>query len=452
MPMARIANSNSIAVLIVGDLIAYLFSLVAALTIRYGEVPGRALMLSHMPSFAILFAIFLIVNFSAGLYDKQPALIRARMQTVLLKVQVINAIIGITFFYFAPVAIAPKANLFIYFVISTAALYLWRIVMFPVVSVSKKQTAILVGAGKDIQDLQGEINGDMRYGLSFKEHIHTLSSVSETVDAIAEAVRRTGASLVVADLHDHILEAAIPFFYSLIFSGVQVIDADKLYESIFGRIPLSLIKERWLVENSSSALGSRRVYDGMKRTIDIVVAGCAGIISLIVYPFVYIAMKLDDNGALFSYQDRVGQNNKIIRIIKFRTMTVADDKGEWGKQENKVTRLGVFLRKSRIDELPQLWNVIKGDISLIGPRPEFPAPVATYAAQIPYYDIRHIVKPGLSGWAQIYHERHPHHGIDTEETSNKLSYDLYYIKNRSFTLDLKIILQTLRVLLSFVGR
>lgn len=190
----------------------------------------------------------------------------------------------------------------------------------------------------------------------------------------------------------------------------------------------------------------------VKRTMDIVVSLVFGIPSLVVYPFVALAIKLDDGGALFSSQTRVGQNNKPIKIFKFRTMTVANDKGEWGKQQNKVTRVGYFLRKSRIDELPQIWNVLVGDISLIGPRPEFPVPVQMYSEQIPYYSVRHILKPGLSGWAQIYHERHPHHGLDAEETKNKLSYDLYYIKNRSVLLDVKIALQTLKILIMFAGR
>jgi lipopolysaccharide/colanic/teichoic acid biosynthesis glycosyltransferase len=134
-------------------------------------------------------------------------------------------------------------------------------------------------------------------------------------------------------------------------------------------------------------------------------------------------------------------------------MSIANDDGKWGNgQKNVITRIGKFLRKSRIDELPQLWNVVRGDISLVGPRPEFPEPVALYTKEIPYYNLRHIVKPGLSGWAQIYHQKHPHHGIDTEETGNKLSYDLYYIKNRSFLLDLKIALRTMKVLLSFAGK
>jgi lipopolysaccharide/colanic/teichoic acid biosynthesis glycosyltransferase len=132
-------------------------------------------------------------------------------------------------------------------------------------------------------------------------------------------------------------------------------------------------------------------------------------------------------------------------------MTIANDHGKWGTVDNKVTKVGSFLRKTRIDELPQLWNVVRGDISLIGPRPEFPDPVLHYAEQIPYYNIRHAIKPGLSGWAQIYGE-HPHHGIGVEETRNKLSYDLYYIKHRSFFLDLKIAFRTIKVLITFVGR
>ena len=130
-----------------------------------------------------------------------------------------------------------------------------------------------------------------------------------------------------------------------------------------------------------------------------------------------------------------------------------DDKGIYDvdKPNNVVTKVGGLLRRLRIDELPQLWNVLKGDISLIGPRPELPALVKRYAEEIPYYNVRHLIKPGLSGWAQIYGE-HGHGKLAVDETRNKLSYDLYYIKNRSFMLDLKIALQTIKTLLSIAGR
>jgi lipopolysaccharide/colanic/teichoic acid biosynthesis glycosyltransferase len=122
------------------------------------------------------------------------------------------------------------------------------------------------------------------------------------------------------------------------------------------------------------------------------------------------------------------------------------------KKGNVVTKIGSFLRKSRIDELPQLWNVFRGDLSLIGPRPELPEIAKVYEKEIPYYNVRHLIHPGLSGWAQIYHENHPHHNADINETKNKLSYDLYYIKNRSLILDVKIAMRTIMTFLSRSGK
>ena len=186
--------------------------------------------------------------------------------------------------------------------------------------------------------------------------------------------------------------------------------------------------------------------------MDMAFASVLVLISLLFYPFVWLAIKLDDGGTLWSVQERIGQNSHLIKLLKFRTMEIANDGGQWNKDnQNKVTRVGNFLRKTRIDELPQLWNVLKGDISLIGPRPEFPKPVKLYEKQVPYYGVRHLIKPGLSGWAQIHHDEHPHHTIDMLETKNKLSYDLYYIKNRSMMLDLKIALRTIKTLLSRSG-
>ena len=257
--------------------------------------------------------------------------------------------------------------------------------------------------------------------------------------------------MIIIDTRNPLLKELIPFLYPIAIKGVLFFDILKIYESIFDRIPVSMVGQTWFIEHMSS-MAPKLVYDSVKRLIDIVVSLILGIISLIFYPLVIVLMKIEDEKAsIFSYQNRVGQYNKIIKIVKFRTMTVANDDGKWGKGENKVTRIGHYLRISRIDELPQLWNVLKGGISLIGPRPEFPEPVEQYSKQIPNYIIRHSVKPGLSGWAQIYGE-HPHHGVDIEKTSNKLSYDLYYIKHRSFWIDLKIALRTIKVLVTFMGR
>lgn len=450
----KIANSKATVLLILGDIIVYLFSLILTLAIRYDVIPSRALFMMHIPSFLILFAIFLLINFSSGLYNKQSSFVRNHIQSLLLKAQLVNVFFGIAFFYLVPAAITPKANLAIYFVVSTVFLWLWRVVMFPVFNFVKSQPAIMVGTGLDMQDIYDEVNGGTSYGISFKEKISPQTSVDAMVTAISDAVKRNHASVIVVDLHNPIAESAMPFLYSLIFSGVQIIDAGRLYESIFDRIPLSMIKERWLVLNTSSSVGNRRGYDLLKRVMDIVVAGIVGIVSLLLYPFVYLAIKIDDGGQIFISQERIGKNGKPIRITKFRSMT-ADDGGAYssngGRTQLKVTRVGKIIRYTRIDELPQLWSVMKGGQSLIGPRPELPALVAVYQKEIPYYNTRHLIKPGLSGWAQIYHHAHPHHAVAVDDTRDKLSYDLYYVKNRSITLDIKIALQTLRSILSRQG-
>ncbi|MCR4311151.1 MAG: sugar transferase, partial [Candidatus Taylorbacteria bacterium] len=155
---------------------------------------------------------------------------------------------------------------------------------------------------------------------------------------------------------------------------------------------------------------------------------------------------------IYIFQERVGLQGKKIRTIKFRTMDWDDAGNPQSQKDNHTTRVGSFLRKTRLDELPQFWNVLTGDISLIGPRPELPALVEVYTREVPYYNTRNLIKPGLSGWAQLYHDRHPHHHADVEQTKVKLSYDLYYIKNRSFFLDVKIAVKTIKTLLSRSGR
>jgi exopolysaccharide biosynthesis polyprenyl glycosylphosphotransferase len=480
--MIHTKNASYTALLVAGDLVAYFFSLVIALTVRYGAMPGRALIYVHLSSFSILFIFFLFINFSAGLYNKRSLLSPSRIPWLLARSQAIAVLISVAFFYFAPVSITPRANLFLYAVVSTIALCLWRLVIFPVISTARSQKAILVAVNNgEIRELYEEINNRSRYGMSFIKKLEPGQSTEAIVASMKNLVQTTGASILVIDLHDKIIESAMPFLYSLIFSGVQVIDAAKLYEGIFDRVPLSMVGERWLVENTGTSAVGRSVYDVVKRVMDIVGAIVLGLISLIFYPFVYLAIKLDDKGPLFIEQNRIGKNGKPVKTLKFRSMAAIDgsshdDGGSYvkndvvggtnknknstlvaqnsapaGKTKLKVTRVGKFIRLTRIDELPQLWNVLRGDISFVGPRPELPALVAIYEKEIPYYNARHLIQPGLTGWAQIYHANHPHHAVAVNDTRDKLSYDLYYLKHRSFSLDMKIALQTFRALLSRRG-
>ena len=317
---------------------------------------------------------------------------------------------------------------------------MWRVKIFPVLTPKKKQNAIVIGSGKETDELYHEVNNNDLYSFYFTNLIETENFNRGLIDVI----RNQSVSLVVADIHDPEIAKMIPNLYNLIFSDVRFVEKHKIYESIFDRIPISMMNHNWFLENIS--LKKHLTYDSFKRLLDIVVSFVLGVISLIFYPFVYLAIKTDDEGSLFYVDERIGRNNRKFKLIKFRSMREKDG----GAQS--ISRVGNFLRKTRIDELPQLWNVLIGDLSLIGPRPERTDLSKVYDSELAFYNIRHIIKPGLSGWAQLKQENHPHHVANSVATKEKLSYDLYYIKNRSILLDLKIALQTINILLSRKGR
>ncbi len=438
--------------LFLGDIAVLLFSLVLTLIIRYGRFPSATLLELHIIPFSILFLAFILVYFIAGLYEKHTMVFRKKLPMVLLNVQLINTIVGISFFYFIPYfSITPKIFLFLFLVLSLVFMYIWRILIVFKFYSNKKQKAILIADCVEAVELKEEINNNTRYDLFFVDLVKPTQDYLKVISQINEIISKEKIGMIVIDTHHPLLKEVIPALYPVAMRGVLFFDIGKIYETTFDRIPVSMVGQTWFIEHMSS-MAPKLVYDSIKRLIDITSAVIFGLISLIFYPFVILAMKIEDpSNVIFGYQPRIGQYNKIINIIKFRTMKYANDNGDVKAMGNKVTKVGYFLRISRIDELPQLWNVLKGDISLIGPRPEMPKYVEEYSKEIPNYTIRHSVKPGLSGWAQIYGE-HPHHGVDVAMTSNKLSYDLYYIKHRSFLVDLKIALRTVKVLITFVGR
>ncbi len=188
-----------------------------------------------------------------------------------------------------------------------------------------------------------------------------------------------------------------------------------------------------------------------KRSIDLAGALIGIVLSS---PFILLgalALSLTTSGPVFIWHERVGRRGKTFRIVKLRSMLFNDHGDSELQKKNRVTSVGKWLRKSRIDELPQLWNVLRGELSFIGPRPELPSIARIYERDIPYYDVRHLITPGLSGWAQIYHHDPPRGAADIERTARKLSYDIYYLKHRSLSVDLAIALKTLRALFAFSG-
>jgi len=331
---------------------------------------------------------------------------------------------------------------------------LWRLVLTRYVGVRHQTGALVLGEGKEIEQLTQELRINERYGLDVRHQFapHNVDVSEKFQEQILNFITQEKITVIIVDTRDPHIVSITPILYNLLFLSqkLTILDASQLYEDIFRRIPISMLEETWFIAHVTRQ--PLFVYNLYHRTFDIVVSLFLGMFTLVLLPFVALAIKLDDGGPIFSFQRRVGKDNQPLDLVKFRTMTIANDKGDWAKGSNTVTRVGAILRTTRIDELPQLWNVLQGGYSLIGPRPEFSEAVHKYANEIPYYNARHLVTPGLSGWAQLNHHEHPHHGVDIEQTRNKLSYDLYYLKNRSFWLDFETGLKTIKTLLSAVGK
>lgn len=447
----RIIDRKEPVLLFLGDILIFTLALWLSLAIRNLEFPTSNEFYNHLTPFSVIFLTWLFSFFVAGLYEKHTVMLKSKLPSVILKTQIFNSLIAALFFYLIPYfGIAPKTILFVYLFVSFVLILLWRIYGESLFGFKEKEKAILIGSGEEMRDLKIEVNNNSRYGMEFISSID-LDKI-ESLDFQSEILNRIyteNVSVVVIDLFDKKVEPILPHLYNLIFSKIKFMDMHKIYEDIFDRIPLSLLKYNWFLENISFA---RKIgYDSFKRGMDIILSFILGVITIVIYPFIILLIKIDDGGPIFISQERVGQNNKIIKILKFRSMSVNDDGLSEKEKDQKITRVGGFLRKTRIDELPQLWSIFKGDMSLVGPRPEMPSLVNLYEKDIPYYNIRHLIKPGLSGWAQIYHRTPPKFNAGYDETKTKLSYDLFYIKNHSFLLDIKIILKTLKALLSRSG-
>lgn len=439
--------------LLAGDLLVFTFSLWVALIVRNLEFPGSELLRLHVFPFGILFVAWALMFFLAGLYGRHTRLFRSRLLSTIFYAQLANIALAALFFFFVPLfAIAPKTVLLVYLLVSSPLIILWRVAIFPRLRRSRRLKGVLLASGSDAKKLADEIASDVRYPFSFEYVVDTSETPPhEVIQHACRVAEEDDIEFLVVDVSDAALQAALPILYDAAFHKRRfvMVNLMDIYEELFERVPLSLVRYEWVLANSNASYA----YDAVKRLMDILAALIFGTLSLALYPFVMLAIKLDDGGDVFITQERVGKFQKPIRITKFRSMT-GNDSGNYGakgKTELSVTRVGAILRQLRLDELPQLWSVLKGDLSIVGPRPEFPALAEHYNARIPYYNARYLVTPGLTGWAQVLHDRHPHHGTDVTETKEKLSYDLYYFLHRSLLLDLYIIFQTVRIVITARG-
>lgn len=445
----KILNKREPLILFAGDLIAFSVALWVALVLRYGSLPSSELLSLHWEPFSMLFLLWTFVFFIAGLYEKHTLVFKGKLPNLILNTQITNSLLAVVFFYLIPsFGITPKTILVVYLVISFLLIILWRMILVPRFGVRNSENAILLGTGKEMHDLKEEINGNERYNLKFVSSVdlNQLEGIAFQEDVIEKVYSEEVTSIII-DLRHEKASTILPSLYNLIFSNVRFLDMHKVYEEVFDRIPLSLVGYNWFLENISSS--PHTMYDALKRTMDISISFVLGVISLILYPFIMLAIKLEDGGPIFIVQDRIGEGNHIITLWKFRSMR-GSDAGKWVSDgDNRVTKIGRILRNTRLDELPQLWNIVRGDISLIGPRPDIVSLGNKLAHELPYYTVRNLIKPGLSGWAQIKQDIAPQ---SLEETRERLAYDLYYLKNRSFVLDLAIALKTVKTLLSRTGK
>lgn len=228
--------------------------------------------------------------------------------------------------------------------------------------------------------------------------------------------------------------------------GFMVVDIRSFYEHVAKRLPLSQINDEWLLQTEGFSLNTRGSLRRVKRTLDVILSLSLLVLSLPVMLVSALIIRLESKGPIIYKQDRLGLYEKEFTVYKFRSMRADAEKdgATWAsKNDSRITPFGRIIRKTRIDELPQLWNVLKGDMSFIGPRPERMAFVKDLKKSIPYYGLRHTVKPGLTGWAQVSYP----YGASVDDARHKLEYDLYYIKNMSILLDIHIIFKTIGVVL-----
>jgi sugar transferase (PEP-CTERM system associated) len=286
-------------------------------------------------------------------------------------------------------------------------------------------------SGVEIASWTGKLDGEI-----------TRESVAAHLMKVVETQRVHRVIVAVTDRR-----GTIPMeeLLDLRMKGVKVEEATSWLEKISGKIEVENLNPSWLVFSEGFRRSPMFVF--VRRVLSIFISLIGLLLTLPLLPFIMLAVRLDSKGPVFYTQTRVGKGGKLFKVVKFRTMRQDAESGtgaQWAANNDpRVTRVGKFLRTSRLDEIPQLWCVLKGDMAFVGPRPERPEFIEELSKKIPYYGVRHMVRPGVTGWAQVKYK----YGSTIEDAREKLQYDLFYIKNASIGLDLLIMFQTVKIVL-----
>ena len=440
--------------LLFGDVFVLYLSLYITLLLRYLEKPSLNTWLSHFYPFSLAFLAWLLIFYISDLYNIHIAVNNSRFFNLTIRSVIFASLLSSLFFYITPsINIAPKRNLLIYLIIFTIIFLLWRRTYnYLLFSYFPKENLVVIGFNEKVKELAKifEQKPHLGYKISLivasidEKDINSIPVTSD-VSQLPDIIKNQKISNVILVSDPNQSEDLRSKLFPLLHQNINFITLPTLYENITGKVPIDVITEMWFLENLSE--GNKKMFNLFKRSFDIVFSIFLLLITLPFWLIIIIIIKLESKGPAFFLKEgsiREGKNNKIFKTIKFRTMkeegntrslTVANDP--------RVTKFGNFLRKTRIDELPQLINILKGELSFVGPRPERPEYIKELEKQVPFYRERLLVKPGLSGWDQVSGE---YHGASAEDTLKKLQYDLFYIKNRSIYLDFSIILKTIAII------
>ncbi len=445
---------------------AFVLAFWFSICLRYLHTPTLEQVNSHLALFFFLYLLWIVINFITGLYDLGKPKVRQSWRH-LIEAAAIALIISIVFIYIYPknTNISPKTILILNIAIGYGLSAVWRLIYDKYVGLhSLQQNVIIVGLTPEADELMGIVQNNPHgvYKIialidpsnQIKVKDFPFLDVYHNLATIRPAITNHKADIIVIAPHIHKDANFQRELYELLFWPVQIFDLSYFYEVITGRIPPSTFSEAWFLENLNNR--QHPIYEKLRRLTDIITSVLMGVIFLIIFPFIFFAIKINSKGPIFYKQQRVGLGGQTFYLYKFRSMQslTADGGAETdgarfaAKDDARVTTIGKFLRKSRLDELPQFINLLRGNITLIGPRPERPEIVQQLEGQMIFYSLRHIVKPGLTGWAVV----HQNYTDDMEKTMQKLQYDLYYIKNQSIFLDISILLRTINIVLRMMGQ
>ena len=442
-PRRSLHRSQVRWLLILGDMV--LVNLAALVALWLGvQRSAWWLAVASWDSFLIWFiflsALWFVMAQILDLYDLRVAGLPARAVGATL-----GAVMGtfaaylIVYFIAAPQSL-PR-HLIVFFAVSAAALLCaWRGAFALALGAGPLARRVaIVGGGESTTVFLQAIREHAR---NYYRVIAQLDPDATTLDA-ARVPDANALDEVVVNASTDLQDVWLALLVAWREQGVQVVNMAAVYEELTGRVPVEHVGKTWSVLLPLEQDATRGLNGVVKRALDILLGGIALLVSMPFVLLIALAVRLDSRGVIFLRQARVGQNGRVFTLYKFRTM-VADAEApgvaQWAEHDDpRVTRVGKFLRRFKLDEVPQFWNVVRGEMSLVGPRPERPEIVENLQREIPFYRLRHVARPGMTGWAAVRFR----YGRSVDDALIKLQYDLYYLKHQSLSLDALILFKTL---------